>query len=147
MKEKDTPQVHDIIRDCLTLVNSKDYPAKIIDYMLDYYDLKRVAKKQKQKNCLVAVTNGQKILGTITVRKNEILEVFVDPKNHSKGIGSKMMRRAEKIIKDDGHASIRLKSSLSAISFYEKIGYRKIKSLFSKNFGKTILMKKFIDTK
>ncbi len=56
-------------------------------------------------------------------RGDEILGLYVDPDWQGVGIGGLLLDRAETAIAATGHRIIKIKSSLSAVSFYQTHGY------------------------
>ena len=140
-KEGDAIGVSNIIKKCLVEVNSKDYSKKVISFMCSYFTPALIIKTSKKMLIFVAVDNKH-VLGTASLKKNEISTIFVDPKVHGRGVGKNLMKRVESEANKNGFKSIKLFSSITAIKFYKKLGYYKVKANFDKNFGKTILMKK-----
>lgn len=53
--------------------------------------------------------------------------VFVDPLHANQGIGRKLMAEIEHSVDAAGRDRLRLWSSLNAVSFYERLGYRCLK--------------------
>ena len=62
------------------------------------------------------------IVGTVTVKKNEICRLFVLPQNQHKGVGRQLLDFAEAIIAEE-YSEICVDSSLPAKSIYMKRGY------------------------
>jgi GNAT superfamily N-acetyltransferase len=140
-REEDARKVSYLIRKCLREVNSKDYPEETIQFLSDNYSPKKLIETSKKRKIYVAV-DGDTILGTAGIDENVILGVFVNPKFHGRGIGRKLMARAEEHAKSNGYKQVILPSSLTAVDSYRKIGYRKIREKFDQNAGKVIIMKK-----
>jgi N-acetylglutamate synthase-like GNAT family acetyltransferase len=137
----DARKVSNIIKRCLREVNSKNYSKKIIDFMCDYFSCKEIIDSSTERKTYVALDKN-KVLGTASLKHNEILAVFVNPKIHRRGVGKELMKRMENEARKSGFKQVFLWSSVTAFSFYRKLGYKKIKEKFEENFGKTLLMKK-----
>jgi len=75
---------------------------------------------------------NQKIIGMIRGNKNRIVNLFVDGSQHKKGIGKTLVEKFEKEAKNLGSNEIKIKASLYATPFYQKIGY--IKTTGIRNF-------------
>jgi N-acetylglutamate synthase-like GNAT family acetyltransferase len=142
-KKEDARKVSDLIRKCLREVNSKDYSKKVIDFMISHFSPKTIIANSEKRKIFVAVEK-EKIIGTASIHDDVILTVFVNPKIHGKGIGRKLMMKVENEAKKNGFKSVKLPSSITAIDFYKKLGYKKVKEKFEENFGKTIIMKKLL---
>lgn len=137
----DADAVSDLIRRALSEINIKDYSPEVISFMVNYFNTETIIKNSKDKKTFVLV-DGQRILGTGSVKDGEISEVFVDPTSISTGIGTKLMNKMEEFIRNSGYGSVYLFSSLTAVGFYKKRGYKIVGENESKDFGKTIKMSK-----
>jgi len=81
--------------------------------------------KSKKSEYYVAVRNNQ-LIGIIRTKKNYgISLLFIDKKFQKKGIAKRLFKKVESVFKKKGNKSIRIKSSLYAIRFYEKMGFKK----------------------
>ena len=81
-------------------------------------------------------------MGTANLNGNVLSTIFVNPKYHGKGIGTKLIEFLEKKLRKKGHTSAVIPSSITAYSFYKQLGYKKIKTKITKNFGKVLIMEK-----
>ncbi len=142
-RKEDTRKVSNLIIKCLKEVNSKDYSKKIINFMCRHFSSKKIIDISKKRQIYVAVKNNE-IIGTASLKKNVILSVFVNPAMHRKQIGKRLMRKIEQQAMKKGYKSVELPSSLTAFDFYKKLGYKKVREKYEKNFGKTIIMKKYL---
>ncbi len=55
----------------------------------------------------------------------KIINLYVSGSYHKRGIGRKLVNKFESIAKKEGAKEIKIKASLYAVPFYEKMGYRK----------------------
>ncbi|UCD04334.1 MAG: GNAT family N-acetyltransferase [Candidatus Woesearchaeota archaeon] len=142
-KEEDAEDFCNLVKRNLNEVNSKDYPEEVIRFMCNLFSPEKTIEVSKKKSIYVAIKNNR-MAGTDTIDKNEILVVFVNPDLHGKGTGTKIMKHLEDIAKKNGYESVKLYSSITAYEFYKKLGYKKLKEVYRKGFGKGILMEKSI---
>jgi ribosomal protein S18 acetylase RimI-like enzyme len=142
-QDRDAGEVSVLIKRCLRKVNSKDYSKKVIDFMCKYFTLDKILENSKKLRTLVVIDDNE-VLGTASLRDNKILMVFVDPRVQGKGVGKKLVKKLESLINKKIFQSVKLFSSITAINFYKKLGYKEIRPNYDKNFGKTILMSKFL---
>jgi len=142
-RKEDARNVSDLIRKCLREVNSKDYSKKVIDFMTSHFSHKTIIANSEKRQIFVAVEK-EKIIGTASIHDDVILTVFVNPKIQGEGIGKKLMAKVENEAKKNGFKSVKLPSSITAIDFYKKLGYKKVKEKYEENFGKTIIMRKIL---
>jgi GNAT superfamily N-acetyltransferase len=140
-KNEDALEASKLIRKTLSEENSKFYPNSVIKYMYDEFSPKFLIELSKERDFFVAVEKS-KIIGTITIIDDCIGTVFVDPEYHNKGIGTKLMETIEKLAKDRKIEELRLQSSINAIDFYEKLGYKKGVKSESEEYGVTYKMNK-----
>ena len=85
--------------------------------------------------------DDSKVIGTVSLDKNYIFSLYVNPDFQGRGIGNQLMKVAEDIIFKE-YNNITLNASLSSITFYEKIGYIKKEEVYQEGYGTTILMEK-----
>jgi len=124
---KDRNRSIEIIIECLLKVNSKNYSPKFIKYLVKSY----------KKNFLrrpgihtIIIEEESKILGTGSISpQGQIRDVFVDPKYHKKGYGKKLMIQLENKAIQNENKNLFLYSAVSAVDFYEKLGYIKVDQL------------------
>jgi GNAT superfamily N-acetyltransferase len=143
-KIEDAEKVSNLIKRCLTEVNSKDYDQNIINNLCEYYSKDNIIKKSLDGEIYVLKEN-EKIIGTARVFKRFISGVFVNPDFHKKGLGKKLMETLENRIKETGHEKSILYSNITSINFYEHLGYEKIGNHTSEDYGENIIMYKLLD--
>jgi GNAT superfamily N-acetyltransferase len=140
-RREDAGKVSCLIRKTLIEVNSKDYPQDVIRFLCENYSPQRIIEKSSNRQIYVAVDDGR-ILGTASLKDDIALGLFVNPEFHGKGIGTKLMSHIEVAARKRGYKSIRLPSSITAYEFYKKLGYKKVRDEYSREFGKAIIMGK-----
>jgi len=140
-RKADARNVSDLIKKCLLEVNNKDYSKKIIDFICKHHVSKKLILYSIERSVFVAEEKG-KILGTASLKDNVIKTVFVNPKFHGKGIGSKLMNTVETLAKKRGCKTVVGPSSITAYEFYKQRGYKKVKVVYSSEYGKIIRMRK-----
>lgn len=140
-EQKDARKVSCLIRKTLREVNSKDYPQNVIQFMCENYSPKRIVKKSSNRLMYVAVED-ERILGTVSLKDNVILALFVSPKFHGKGIGTELMNYVESAARKRGYRCVSLPSSVTAFEFYRKLGYKKVRDEYSPQYGRAIIMEK-----
>lgn len=123
-----------LIRKTLSEENSKFYPISVIEYMCNEFSPNYLIELSKEREFFVAIENS-KIIGTITNINDYIGTVFVTPEYHCKGIGTKLMETIENLAKERKIEKLRLQSSINAVNFYEKLGYKKGEQSQSEEYG------------
>ena len=121
IKESDFDDAVRCIQRSVDISNRSDYPEKIIDYQLhEHYTREWINRTTKDKYFVVAFRN-EKIVGTGSLKENEIQNMFVDPDFQRKGIGKAIVFHLESHAKDLNLKLIILSSSITAINFYKKL--------------------------
>lgn len=138
---KDATAVSDVIRQTMRVTNSKDYSLEILAPLIEYFSPEKVLALGKERFCLVAEIDNQ-IIGTAALEESELCTFFVSPDFQGKGIGTLLIKAIENIAAENKIKKIKFASSLSAVSFYEKMGYRKNGLDKEETAGKQIGMEK-----
>ena len=142
-RKEDAIKVSYIIKRSLIEVNSIDYPKKVIQFLCDAHSPEMLIENSQKKQIFVAVEKND-IIGTASLDENWIGGMFVDPKVHKKGIGTRLITFLEKRARKNGYKFVQLGASLTAYEFYQKKGYKKVKKRHNKNIGTVILMRKHL---
>jgi len=121
--------------------NSEDYPMTILQALHDYFTPEKVQILADERYCLVAVFK-EEIVGTGAIEDGELKSIFTLPDYQGMGIGTAIMHLIEVHAKQIDLKRIKVAGSLTALSFYEKIGYQKGESFLSKHAGTLTWMHK-----
>ena len=119
-----------------TVVNNmaEKYPRAILEAWAPTIDSASVAKEAEALNdsdrvTLVAESEGKMVgLCTIGISEGLLKQCYVLPEYNGKGIARELVNRIESIAQEKGLSSLRLSSSLIALDFYKKQGYRELNS-------------------
>jgi GNAT superfamily N-acetyltransferase len=142
-QKEDAKKVAYIIHKAIFEVLSKDYPKRVCQNLCKGNTPSKLIEKSKIRNRdIFVLEEGNKVLGTGSLSGNMVRTVFVNPRYHGKGVGRKLMNHIEKVAKKKGLKTLQFHSSLTAEGFYKKLGYKKIRKEYHKEFGRGILMKK-----
>lgn len=120
---KDFSEALECIQKSVDVSNRPDYPVKIIDYQLHtHYVLSWVENAAASKYFVVAEIEDS-VVGTGALKDNEIQNVFVSPDYQKDGIGKAIINHLESYASIQGYSNVFLESSISAVLFYQKLGY------------------------
>ena len=101
-QSSDETALSTLIQAALRQVNSKDYAPAIIEKMCEKFTPDRIKEFSMQRKMFVAVSAGR-IVDTISLVKDTIFTVFVDPTRHHQGIVTQLMKYIEGVAKQDVH--------------------------------------------
>ena len=120
-----------------------DYPASIIEKARLDNTPSKIIKKSRENIVYVAVKD-KKIMGTATLAGNKVEAVYVHPRYHSLGVGKKLMEKLEEQARTKGYTKLILYASITAVGFYEKLKYKKIKKVSDGPYGENVYFTKKI---
>ncbi|MEU8516951.1 GNAT family N-acetyltransferase [Kitasatospora sp. NPDC048722] len=135
----DAPRVAEIVRRCLREVNSRDYPAEVIERMCEHFTARRFVELSADRHIFVAEDDG--VVGTVSRDGHKVFSMFVDPDSAGRGIGRLLMDHIEALAAAEGHEHMEAGASITAHRFYLRRGYADVRENES-GFGLTYLVRK-----
>ena len=127
--ESDAGAVQNIIHRGLREINSKDYPAELIEEYCAYFTLEKIKSQADSAHMYVAVS-GDKIVGTGSIapywnseKESILLTIYVLPEMIGQGIGTVIINALEQDEYFLRANRIEIPSSITAVKFYQKLGY------------------------
>ena len=99
------------------------YPTGAVTFFLNYHNDENIANDIKSGIVFLCSDTYNNIVGTVTMRDNEILRLFVLPIYQGNGYGKELLEFAEAEISRK-YSEIKIDASLSAKAIYLKRGYR-----------------------
>ena len=137
-KESDVKQITKLRKDNLKKVDAEKYPKKIRDFLIKRDTDERNLEHLKKRDyfCLV---EEDKIIGTISLDKDEIGDFFIKSDCIRQGNGLKLINYLEGFAKKKGFKKIGAVSTQHSKGFYEKAGFV-IKGRIDKGNGRINLI-------
>lgn len=135
----DAPRLATIVQRCLREVNSRDYPAHIIDKMCVHFTAERFIELSSTRRIYVA--EDRRVVGTVSRDGNKVYTMFVDPDLARRGIGRQLMRHIETLAAHDGYDYMETGASITAHEFYLKLGYTDVRESETE-FGFNYILRK-----
>jgi len=123
-EEKDCDSVSSIIGTTISDIYPRYYPLGVVNFFLSYHSKDKVRNAINNKE-LYLISEGEIIVGTGSVKNNEIGRLFILPGYQRQGYGRYLIDFLEKIILEKNN-SITLDASLPAMHFYMQRGYKPI---------------------
>ncbi|MEO0628599.1 MAG: GNAT family N-acetyltransferase [Bacteroidota bacterium] len=105
-------------------------------------------EKSLEERLIFCAYRDEELLGTIGLRENEIVGLYVNYRKRQMGIGGKLMQFVEDHARKKGINNLTLTSTPSARQFYERRGYEPIKSVIVEvrgaAFSETLMRKELV---
>ena len=126
--ENDAKTVQNIIHRGLREINGKDYPAELMEEYCNYFTLEKIKTQANSAHMYVAVSDDQVIgTGSITPywgseKESTLLTIYVLPEMIGQGVGSAIINTLEQDEYFLRAERIEIPSSVTAVTFYEKLG-------------------------
>lgn len=140
-KTTDAKAVEAVVHDALLHTNTQDYPQRIIDRIRERLTADFFIQKSHEDTVVVA-HKQEVILGTARLDKNLITNMFVAPSAQNQGVGKALTKYLEEEAKRRGYQFVRVYGTLSAIEFYEHLGYQQVDVAIHEVFGTNAIMQK-----
>lgn len=115
-------KVAEIVEETIQAVYPHYYPAGAVRFFLDLHNERKIREAMDREEIYLAVVQGE-IVGTGSIRRNEICRLFILPGCQAKGYGSRLMDLLEERIFRQ-YQAVHIDASFPAESMYLKRGYR-----------------------
>ena len=98
---------------------------KGLDCFLEFCSVQNLTQKFDDKHTFIGCFDENTLVGVcgINTEISNILLLFVDKEYQKQGIGQKLIKEAETVLKSLGHKKVSVDSTHYAVSFYKKYGY------------------------
>jgi GNAT superfamily N-acetyltransferase len=125
-KITDATGVSDLISTTLRISNVRDYPGDFLSKVEASLTPQSLRELAKERVIFVAM-EGDAIIGTASLGKDQVHAVFVHPARQGRDIGTRLMEAVESDARARGECELILYASLSAVPFYEANGWRTVR--------------------
>lgn len=115
-------QVASIVKKTIQAVYPRYYPSGAVQFFLDLHCDGRIEKAMDAEEIYLAASQGN-VVGTGSIRKNEICRLFILPEYQGNGYGSSLMDLLEERIFEK-YEKVHVDASFPAEGMYLKRGYR-----------------------
>lgn len=136
---EDAPGISRVVIAALRESNSLDYLPQVIAEVEISFTPKAVEAMFEKRRVLVAVV-GEQIIGTASLEGGVVRSVFVRPIFQKRGVGKVMMGILHAMARSQGMRRLSVPSSITAVGFYEKMGYETVRYEFHGS-ERTVVMK------
>ncbi|KNH26939.1 acetyltransferase [Pseudomonas syringae] len=139
---EDAPAISRVIIQSLRRSNAQDYPAEVITRVEKSFSTEAILSLLTQRQVFVA-TIDHRVVATVSLDRDVVRSVFVDPQHQGNGIGGQLMAMIRTVAIDKKIEVLRVPSSITAEGFYFKLGFRKVRDEFH-GAERTIVMEQAI---
>lgn len=115
-------QVAAIVKETIQKVYPHYYPSGAVQFFLDLHSEARIEEVMYFEEIYLVVVRGN-VIGTGSIRKNEICRLFILPEYQGKGYGSRLMDLLEAQIFEN-YPKVHIDASFPAESMYLRRGYQ-----------------------
>jgi len=143
-KSKDFADVQKLIAKTFEKTNPCHGSKKDVQKFVDSLKTETFEQRFKESPiCFVALAKN-KIVGVVRGDEDRLRNLFVDTRFFKKGIARKLYEKYEKKARQLGYTQIKLYSSIDAVGFYQKVGFKKTRGPSKKGTLQVQHMKKKI---
>lgn len=123
LKRADCPeQIEAVVKETIQNVYPHYYPSGAVQFFLDLHSAVRIEEVISSEEIYLVTLQGC-VIGTGSIRKNEICRLFILPEYQGKGYGSRLMDLLEARIFEK-YPKVHVDASFPAESMYLKRGYQ-----------------------
>jgi GNAT superfamily N-acetyltransferase len=141
IEERDLVRVSALIQNTLLVSNLADYDLEIVGNLQNSFSPEQLRSLSRKRSIYVFEQAGV-LLGTIGLEGDKVYNFFVSPDRQGSGVGSELLDYVENRARAEGRRKLNVDSSLTAVSFYRKKGYRRTGEQNNRSFGRTVAMEK-----
>ncbi len=142
-KPEDAQEISPMIHRAVCIRDNTGYTRAQIESLASHYTPENFCKHLNRKVVYVC-TKENEIIGTATLRDDEIMAVFIEPEHQGKGIGTCLMDFLEHEAQAKGLERVWLVAGLPAVKFYEKRGYEFVREKMHPFWGRGVVMEKVL---
>jgi len=130
ISHKNSPIIADLVYKTYAKFNKGEADKESFKNYLSHYNSSAnseddLASRFKTSNINFGAFFDGKLVGVIRGKKGRIINLFVDEHFHNKGIGKNLIKLFERQAIKENSSAIKIRSSLYAVNFYLKSGYKK----------------------
>jgi GNAT superfamily N-acetyltransferase len=116
-------EIYNVVHNTIEKIYPKYYPRKAVDFFHKHHSKENMLEKLPNEFTKIILENGI-IIGTGSVKDNEIGRFFILSDYQNKGYGKILLKELENKIIENKYEEITLASSLGAVFFYKSCGYK-----------------------
>ena len=139
---KDIPALSDLIVRSIRVLNANEHTPDALERVCALFSEERLNRDLLRRDMFILEDEGP-LIGTISLGGGMLHSLFVEPAQASKGHGRLLVNHIEKYARSKHLEKLSLRASLTAVPFYQKLGYIKLSEV-KVDFGSTWEMEKVL---
>jgi GNAT superfamily N-acetyltransferase len=141
VRASDLPRISALIRNTLLVSNLRDYSLETIRALMSTFSTEAVGSLARRREMYVGEEQGR-LSAVLGLEGAELFTFFVAPDRQGRGVGRALLGFAEELARKRGLRQLRVAASLTAVGFYERMGYRRTGAGSDGRFGRTVELAK-----
>jgi len=137
VRPSDFSQISALIRNTLLVTNLRDYSLETIRALMSTFSTEAVGSLAGRREMFVGEEQGR-LAGVLGLEGPEVFTFFVAPDRQGRGVGRALLGFVEELARRRGFRRLRVSASLTAVGFYERLGYRRTGVTGGGRFGRTV---------
>lgn len=113
----DLATIKDITAETIRAIYPHYYPRGAVEFFISFHSEDSISRDIDEGCVFICLDSEQNVVGTVTVRDNEICRLFVLPRYQGKGYGGQLIQFAESLIAESFREAT-LSASLPAKQIY-----------------------------
>ncbi len=138
LRAEDLSGASDLIRNTLLVSNLPDYDLQTILELSASFSQEEIRALTGRREFFVYEEEEGRLAGVIGLEGTGVYDFFVAPDRQGRGVGRALLGFVEELARRRGIEELHLSSSLTAVGFYERLGYRRIGAENGGRFGRTV---------
>ena len=124
MKPDEAAAASEVMCACYRRIGARcGYSDEQIAYLVEERGAKKTVQKESMNQTYLVACEEKSVVGVAAVNGNELAKLFVTPCCHRHGIGRRLFRAAEEVVKRSGYDEMIVGVMFEdAVGFYEKLG-------------------------
>lgn len=126
-KKSDAEAINRLLMRVFSKYNAKEVSQKGMEFFRERYSKKNIQDMWGKDDYVLVAEKDTRLVGVGRAKKNGwITHVYVSGNYMGKGIGQTLMQKMESWLRRNSIKYAKLNSSLFALEFYKRLGYKKI---------------------
>jgi putative acetyltransferase len=138
LRAEDLPGASDLIRNTLLVSNLRDYSLQAILALSESFAEQEIRRLAGSREFFVYEQRDGRLAGVIGLEGTGVYDFFVAPDRQGQGVGRALLGFVEELARRRGIEELHLSSSLTAVGFYERLGYRRTGAARNGGLGRTV---------